>query len=70
MKCSVNGCRICPGMWVAAALLLFSLVQSVFFPRSAAPNAAPAATVGASQEASGDTGATTKGGTGHVADAE
>ena len=56
MKCSVNGCRICPGMWVAAALLLFWLVQS-FFTRSPAPNVAPPATANNT-------------GTEHVADAK
>ena len=48
MKCGVNGggCRICPGMWVAAALLLFSLVQGLVSPgRPSAPDGGNAATV-------------------------
>ncbi len=37
MSCNVNGkgCRVCPGMWVAAVLLLFAMIQS-FFPQTPA----------------------------------
>lgn len=36
MKCSTNGgCRICPGIWVAGAVLLFMLVQNLLLERLA-----------------------------------
>ena len=37
MSCNVNGrgCRLCPGVWIAAALLFASLFQSIFIQSSA-----------------------------------
>ena len=51
MKCNVNGgwCRICPGMWVAAALLLFSLVQGLVSPGR--PSAADKGNAATAQQA-------------------
>jgi hypothetical protein len=33
MGCDINGsgCKICPGMWIAAILFLVMTLQSVFF---------------------------------------
>lgn len=48
MTCSTNSgsCRVCPGMWIAGAVLLFMLVQNLFVERFAPhsePSAPPAA---------------------------
>jgi hypothetical protein len=51
MKCSLNGCRICPGMWVAAALLLFSLLHGLFVQRAPPPPSAAAGEVVSAQPA-------------------
>lgn len=48
MSCNVNGkgCRLCPGVWIAAALLLASLFQSFFIhsPANRLPTVEPSAT--------------------------
>ena len=47
MGCDMNGsgCKICPGMWIAALLFLVMMIQSVFFraPTSATIPAAESA---------------------------
>ena len=39
MSCNVEGkgCRVCPGMWVSAALLLAFLFQNIFIQSPAKP---------------------------------
>ena len=39
MSCNVDGkgCRVCPGMWVAAALLLSLLFQNIFIQSATKP---------------------------------
>ncbi len=48
MSCNVNGkgCRLCPGVWIAAALLFASLVQSFFIhsPANRLPTVEPSVT--------------------------
>ena len=48
MSCNVNGkgCRLCPGVWIAAALVFASLFQSFFIqsPANHLPTVEPSAT--------------------------
>lgn len=43
MSCDVTGggCKICPGMWLAALLLAGMLVQNLLFRPATPPTAAP-----------------------------
>ena len=41
MTCSTSGgwCRVCPGVWLAGAVLLFMLAQNFFLKRFTPPPA-------------------------------